>query len=128
MWAYSVLFLFLGENYEYLRMFPIFHFLRFYIIIGGINPHNHTYEACLFSKKIINLKVKRRKYISQKDCCLLSLFNAIKNEIPVLPGSTGGDNTQIFVMNNYFGFGIEAELCLDFHNAREENPNKFNSR
>lgn len=42
--------------------------------------------------------------------------------------STSEDNTQIFVMNNYFGIGIEAELCLDFHNAREENPNKFNSR
>ena len=32
------------------------------------------------------------------------------------------------VMNNYFGIGIDAELCLAFHNAREENPNKFNSR
>ncbi|XP_015589973.1 diacylglycerol kinase theta isoform X2 [Cephus cinctus] len=40
----------------------------------------------------------------------------------------GEDNTQIFVMNNYFGIGIDADLCLDFHNAREENPNKFNSR
>ncbi|CAL1279215.1 unnamed protein product [Larinioides sclopetarius] len=38
------------------------------------------------------------------------------------------DNTAIFVMNNYFGIGIDADLCLDFHNAREENPNKFNSR
>lgn len=31
-------------------------------------------------------------------------------------------------MNNYFGIGIDADLCLDFHNAREENPLKFNSR
>lgn len=31
-------------------------------------------------------------------------------------------------MNNYFGIGLDADLCLDFHNAREENPNKFNSR
>ncbi|KAG8185626.1 hypothetical protein JTE90_026087 [Oedothorax gibbosus] len=38
------------------------------------------------------------------------------------------DNTAIFVMNNYFGIGIDASLCLDFHQAREENPNKFNSR
>ncbi|XP_068911009.1 diacylglycerol kinase theta isoform X5 [Tenebrio molitor] len=43
-------------------------------------------------------------------------------------GSTSEDNSQIFVMNNYFGIGIDADLCLDFHNAREENPNKFNSR
>ncbi|GJQ69530.1 hypothetical protein Trydic_g6630 [Trypoxylus dichotomus] len=46
----------------------------------------------------------------------------------VVAGSTSGDNSQIFVMNNYFGIGIDADLCLDFHNAREENPNKFNSR
>ena len=38
------------------------------------------------------------------------------------------DNAQIFVMNNYFGLGLDADLCLDFHNAREEKPEKFNSR
>nr|CAH7752082.1 unnamed protein product [Callosobruchus chinensis] len=43
-------------------------------------------------------------------------------------GSTSEDNSQIFVMNNYFGIGIDADLCLDFHNAREENPGKFISR
>ncbi|KAL0127371.1 hypothetical protein PUN28_005575 [Cardiocondyla obscurior] len=43
-------------------------------------------------------------------------------------GTTSEDNTQIYVMNNYFGIGVDADLCLDFHNAREENPNKFKSR
>ncbi|XP_032687987.1 diacylglycerol kinase theta isoform X7 [Odontomachus brunneus] len=43
-------------------------------------------------------------------------------------GSSSEDNTQIYVMNNYFGIGVDADLCLDFHNAREENPNKFKSR
>ncbi|XP_018059675.1 PREDICTED: diacylglycerol kinase theta isoform X1 [Atta colombica] len=43
-------------------------------------------------------------------------------------GATSEDNTQIYVMNNYFGIGVDADLCLDFHNAREENPNKFRSR
>nr|CAG4641443.1 EOG090X00MP [Eurycercus lamellatus] len=48
--------------------------------------------------------------------------------IPNAIAISNEDNTQIFVMNNYFGIGIDADLCLDFHNAREENPNKFNSR
>lgn len=38
------------------------------------------------------------------------------------------DTTSIFVMNNYFGIGIDADLSLEFHRAREENPDKFNSR
>ena len=46
----------------------------------------------------------------------------------VVGATQSEDNSQIFVMNNYFGIGIDADLCLDFHNAREENPLKFNSR
>lgn len=42
--------------------------------------------------------------------------------------STNEDSSRIFVMNNYFGLGIDADLNLDFHMAREENPAKFNSR
>lgn len=43
-------------------------------------------------------------------------------------GSGAEDNAAIFVMNNYLGIGLDAELCLGFHNEREENPDKFNSR
>ena len=42
--------------------------------------------------------------------------------------NTNEDTTSIFVMNNYFGIGIDADISLDFHTAREENPDKFNSR
>lgn len=31
-------------------------------------------------------------------------------------------------MSNYCGIGIDAELSLDFHQAREEEPSKFTSR
>lgn len=35
---------------------------------------------------------------------------------------------KIVQMNNYCGIGIDAELSLDFHHAREIEPGKFNSR
>uniref|UniRef100_A0A7N8YCV2 Diacylglycerol kinase n=1 Tax=Mastacembelus armatus TaxID=205130 RepID=A0A7N8YCV2_9TELE len=35
---------------------------------------------------------------------------------------------KIVQMNNYFGLGIDAELSLDFHLAREDDPEKFTSR
>ena len=38
------------------------------------------------------------------------------------------DTTQINIMNNYFGIGLDADICLEFHRAREGNPDKFNSR
>ncbi|XP_062533678.1 diacylglycerol kinase theta isoform X5 [Armigeres subalbatus] len=50
------------------------------------------------------------------------------SQTQVVGATQSEDNSQIFVMNNYFGIGIDADLCLDFHNAREENPLKFNSR
>ncbi|UJR14166.1 hypothetical protein I4U23_001161 [Adineta vaga] len=50
---------------------------------------------------------------------------ALPNVVQV---STSEDKTEMFVMNNYFGLGLDADICLDFHMAREENPNKFNSR
>ena len=42
--------------------------------------------------------------------------------------NTNEDPTTIFVMNTYFGIGIDADISLDFHEARKEKPDKFNSR
>lgn len=39
-----------------------------------------------------------------------------------------GETSKLITMNNYFGVGIDAEIALGFHQAREENPEKFNSR
>lgn len=58
----------------------------------------------------------------------IKLIYIFFTQISTVVGGQSEDNSQIFVMNNYFGIGIDADLCLDFHNAREENPNKFNSR
>ncbi|EDO34591.1 predicted protein [Nematostella vectensis] len=45
-------------------------------------------------------------------------------------GLTAGreEEPNMFVMNNYLGIGIDADLCLDFHLRREEAPEKFTSR
>ena len=35
---------------------------------------------------------------------------------------------KVMTMNNYFGIGIDAEMALAFHLAREENPERCTSR
>ncbi|XP_056658253.1 diacylglycerol kinase theta [Monodelphis domestica] len=43
-------------------------------------------------------------------------------------GVVDSEPPKIVQMNNYCGIGIDAELSLDFHHAREEEPGKFTSR
>uniref|UniRef100_A0A914WG94 Diacylglycerol kinase n=1 Tax=Plectus sambesii TaxID=2011161 RepID=A0A914WG94_9BILA len=38
------------------------------------------------------------------------------------------DQTSMIIMNNYFGIGIDADVCLKFHNKRDANPERFTSR
>ena len=48
--------------------------------------------------------------------------------LSVANAQTSEDNAHIFVMNNYFGIGLDADLCLEFHMLRKKYPEMFNSR
>ena len=61
-------------------------------------------------------------YDKEKDVRRVDIQNSTND------ANTNEDTSSMFVMNNYFGIGVDAELSLDFHEAREANPDKFNSR
>ena len=95
------------------------------IILGSIAKHNVTF---LFSNCCRQFDLDRWTVVFHPDDT--KELDEIKRQISnnINQANTNEDSTEIYVMNNYFGIGIDADISLDFHTAREENPNKFNSR
>ncbi|KAL4707130.1 hypothetical protein ACJJTC_018865 [Scirpophaga incertulas] len=103
--------------------------------IGGIGSSKNEVSEKARKLPIINPLVQlpawphvAQGFISQ---CLLANADALCAAVSPLMDP---DDTLLegfyerAVMNNYFGIGIDAKITLDFHNKREEHPEKCRSR
>uniref|UniRef100_A0A8C4PPC8 Diacylglycerol kinase n=1 Tax=Equus asinus asinus TaxID=83772 RepID=A0A8C4PPC8_EQUAS len=58
----------------------------------------------------------------------LDRWNLHVERNPDLPPEELEDGLPLNVFNNYFSLGFDAHVTLEFHESREANPEKFNSR
>ncbi|XP_044731224.1 eye-specific diacylglycerol kinase isoform X2 [Chrysoperla carnea] len=67
--------------------------------------------------------------IGESDTILLDRWELNVEKNPdAEPNEDGKDNLPLNVVNNYFSLGVDAHIALEFHEAREAHPEKFNSR
>ncbi|KAM6469365.1 diacylglycerol kinase theta isoform 1-T1 [Liasis olivaceus] len=70
--------------------------------------------------------------VDEADDVLMDRWTILLDAQEAMESSENGvlepEPPKIVQMNNYCGLGIDAELSLGFHHAREEEPDKFNSR
>eukprot|EP00794_Sanderia_malayensis_P011142 gene11142-12314_t len=84
------------------------------------------FPGTVIAKSFVKEQIANR-FVSR---ALLANANALA--AAAMPEVRGEEDLSTFeekcVLNNYFGIGIDAKICLDFHNRREEHPEKCRSR
>ncbi|XP_072041779.1 diacylglycerol kinase theta-like isoform X2 [Amphiura filiformis] len=93
---------------------------------GGYQSTDDLYAMLLNVNEAEEVRLDRWTVIFESDQTKLPESDNKSNSSNSSSGAEEMPN--MFVMNNYFGVGIDADLCLGFHLAREEKPEKFNSR
>lgn len=70
--------------------------------------------------------------IGESDTTLLDRWQLVVERNPDAQGDDdngkGKENLPLNVVNNYFSLGVDAHIALEFHEAREAHPERFNSR
>ncbi|XP_049820246.1 eye-specific diacylglycerol kinase isoform X2 [Aethina tumida] len=67
--------------------------------------------------------------LGASDTVLLDRWSLEVEKNPNGDSSDGGkENLPLNVVNNYYSLGVDAHIALEFHEAREAHPEKFNSR
>eukprot|EP00118_Oscarella_pearsei_P009125 m.50724 g.50724 ORF g.50724 m.50724 type:complete len:1013 (+) comp34089_c0_seq2:31-3069(+) len=71
---------------------------------------------------------RRRAFTDEGDSPKIRKARLAATEAASASASASVNPPKFHIMNSYLGIGIEADIALGFHNAREEAPEKFNSR
>eukprot|EP01012_Entosiphon_sulcatum_P035613 TRINITY_DN45225_c0_g1_i1.p1 TRINITY_DN45225_c0_g1~~TRINITY_DN45225_c0_g1_i1.p1 ORF type:complete len:392 (-),score=66.47 TRINITY_DN45225_c0_g1_i1:92-1267(-) len=60
--------------------------------------------------------------------CPLDRWRVVVRAIDEDGNEAPESEAKVILMNNYLSFGVDAEVCWNFHDLRERNPEKFSSR